>query len=218
MRCVVSIVLGLLMACCMDSAMSTEERVITRIGESRCRLLISGKLEYGWTPWSCSGFLTADERVLLGKPFKPHDFWKRPVDEQLIHLKPAILELNILAIAPRYHRALAYTDRTPSCFPGTTTYPESLEKQFENAVWKILKKDYSISFNEFSSSLRKNLFINSDLYKAPLLMHFTNYLVPRYKFYYKENSFKPYKTEKYPSIFEIANGTKDEGEVVYEEK
>ena len=198
--------------------MSTEERVITRIGERRCRLLISGKLEYGWTPWSCSGFLTADERVLLGKPFKPHDFWKRPVDEQLIHLKPAILELNILAIAPRYHRALAYTDRTPSCFPGTTTYPESLEKQFENAVWKILKKDYSISFNEFSSSLRKNLFINSDLYKAPLLMHFTNYLVPRYKFYYKENSFKPYKTEKYPSIFEIANGVEDKGEVVYEEK
>ena len=220
MRLMVSIVLGLLMGGRVEGAVSTEERVLTKVGESRCQLVISRELEYRWTPWSCSGFLTADERVLLGQPFKPRDFWKRPVDEQLIHLKDAILELNVLAVAPRYHRALAYTDKVPSCFPGASTYPEALEKQFENAVWKILRKDYKISFNEFSASLRKNLFINSDLYKAPLLMHFTNYLVPRYEFHYrneqclKENI--PYKTIKRPSEFEVLTGTPDVGVVVYE--
>ncbi len=206
----------------MGNAISTEERVVTRIGESRCSLVISGKLEYGWSPWSCSGFLTADERVLLGKPFKPHGFWKRPVDEQLIHLKTAILDLGILAIASRYHKALDYTDRKYSCFPRASTYPEVIEKQFEKAVWKILQKDYIISFDEFSTSLRKNLFIKSDLYKAPLLMHFTTYLVPVYKFYYKnEQCLKaniPYKTLKHPSRFEVVTGTPDVGVVVYEAK
>ena len=222
MRLIISIVLGVLMGCYVEGAVNPEEQVLTKVGESRCQLVISRKLEYGWTPWSCSGFLTADERVLLGQPFKPHDFWKRPIDEQLIHLKDAILDLKILATAPRYHRALAYTDKMPSCFPGASTYPEMLEKQFETAVWKILQQDYIISFSEFSASLRKNLFINSDLYKAPLLMHFTNYLVPRYEFHYKnEQCLKdniPYKTIKLPSMFEVAIVAKDEGVVVYEAK
>ena len=160
-----------------------------------------------------------NEYTLLGLPFKPREFWERYMEEQLTYLKDAILEFDLLTEAPKHHKKLDYVGIKKDWICGRPgSYSKDLEEKFEIAVWKILQKDYKISLEDFQASLRSALEPGDRLYTAPLLMHFTNYLVPRYKFYYKENSFKPYKTEKYPSIFEIANGTKDEGVVVYEKK
>ena len=163
--------------------------------------------------------------TMFGSSFEPRKIWKKPIEEQLVYFKDAIQELNLLVVALRYHYPLEYTDdkraeerKKHTACARLGTYPKELEEKFEIAVRKILSKDYKITLEEFQASLRSALDPGDRLYTAPLLMHFTNYLVPRYKFYYKENLFKPYKTEKYPSIFEIANGVEDKGEVVYEEK
>ena len=159
------------------------------------------------------------EYTMHGLSFEPRAFWKLPTKEQLLYLKEAIQELDLLNEAPKHHWALNCTnDKRCGLCLKSRSYSKELEEKFEIAVWKILSKDYKITLEDFQASLRSALDPKDRLYTAPLLMHFTNYLVPRYKFYYKENSFKPYKTEKYPSIFEIVNGTKDEGVVVYEEK
>ena len=163
------------------------------------------------------------EYTMFGSPFEPRTFWKCPIEDQLAYFKDAIQELDLLTVAPKYHYPLEYTDdkRYESRAKHTAcaklwTYSPELEEKFEVAVWKILIKDYNLSLDDFKSSLRSALEPGDKLYKAPLLMHFTNYLVPRYKFYYKKGSFKPIKTEQYPSIFELANGAKDEGKIVYE--
>ena len=162
---------------------------------------------------------TRNRYTLLGLPFKPREFWRKYMEEKLAYLKDAILKFNLLTEAPKHHKKLDYVGIKKDWICGRPgSYSKELEEKFEVAVWNILKKDYKISLEEFQASLRSALEPKDRLYTAPLLMHFTNYLVPRYKFYYKENLFKPYKTEQYPSIFEIVNGTKDEGEVVYEEK
>lgn len=163
-----------------------------------------------------------DEYTLHGLPFQPREFWKKPIEEQLIKLKEAILELKLPDIAPKFHQNIGYTDNKTFIGCGKASYPENLEEKFEKAVWKILSKYYKIRLEDFTASLRSALESKDRLYTAPLLMHFTNYLVPRFEFYYKTKGYKresePYKTLKYPSIFEIANGAKNVGVVVYERK
>ena len=160
-----------------------------------------------------------DEYTLHGLPFQPREFWEKPMPEQLKHLKEAILELKLPEIAPAFHQNMGrYTDNKTFIGCGKASYPASLEKKFEEAVWNILSKDYKISFDDFKTSLRSALKPGDRLYTAPLLMHFTNKLVPRYEFYYKNKSDEPYKTLKYPSLFEVAIGTPDVGAVVYERK
>ncbi len=163
-----------------------------------------------------------DEYTLHALPFHPREFWKKPIEEQLIKLKEAILELKLPNTAPNFHQNIGYTDNKTFIGCGKASYPEKLEEKFEEAVWKILSKDYKITLEDFTASLRSALESKDRLYTAPLLMHFTNYLVPRFEFYYKTKGYKresePYKTLKYPSIFEIANGAKNVGVVVYERK
>ena len=157
----------------------------------------------------------------LGLPFEPCAFWERPIEEQLVYLKEPIQELDLLTEAPRNHWALSYTndERCRLCLKSRS-YSEELEEKFELAVWKILSKDYKITLEDFTASLRSALKPGDRIYKVPLLMHFTNYLVPRYEFYYKTKNYKresePYKTLKYPSIFEVVNGAENVGVVVYE--
>ena len=159
----------------------------------------------------------------LGLPFEPCAFWERPIEEQLVYLKEPIQELDLLTEAPRNHSALNYTndERCRLCLKSRS-YSEELEEKFEKAVWNVLSKEYKITFDYFKTSLRSALKPGDRIYTAPLLMHFTNYLVPRFEFYYKTKGYKresePYKTLKYPSIFEIANGAKNVGVVVYERK
>ena len=135
----------------------------------------------------------------------------------------------MLVVAPRYHHPLEYTDdkraeerKKHTACAKLGTYSKEFEEKFEKAVWKILSKDYKITLEDFTASLRSALESKDRLYTAPLLMHFTNYLAPRYEFYYKTKNYKresePYKTLKYPSIFEITNGAKNVGVVVYERK
>ena len=158
-----------------------------------------------------------DEYTLHGLPFQPREFWKKPIEDQLVKLKDAILEFKLPEIAPALHQNIGYTDNKTFIGCGKASYPASLEKKFEEAVWKILSKDYKITLEYFTASLRSALEPKDRLYTAPLLMHFTNYLVPRYEFYYKDGSHGvPYKTLKYPSIFEVANGAENKGKVVYE--
>lgn len=163
------------------------------------------------------------EYTMYGASFEPRELWGRPIEEQLVYFKDAIQELDLLVVAPRYHHPLEYTDdkraeerKKHTACAKLRTYSKKLEEKFELAVWKILSKDYKITLEDFTTSLRSALEPKDRLYTAPLLMHFTNYLVPRYEFYYKKGECKPYKTLKYPSIFEVANGAKDEGIVVYE--
>ena len=169
------------------------------------------------------------EYTMFGFPFEPRKLWGRPIEEQLVYFKDAIQELDLLVMAPKYHHPLEYTDdkraeerKKHTACAKLGTYSKELEEKFEVAVHKILSKDYKITLEEFVKSLRSALKTEDRLYKAPLLMHFTNYLVPRYEFYYKTKNYKresePYKTLKYPSIFEIANGAKNVGVVVYEKK
>ncbi len=160
-----------------------------------------------------------DEYTLHGLPFQPREFWEKPMPEQLLHLKDAILELKLPEIAPNFHQNMGrYTDNETFIGCGKASYPRSLEERFEKAVWQILSKDYKISFEDFVSSLRSALKPEDRLYTAPLIMHFTNKLVPKYEFYYKNKSYEPYKTLKYPSEFELAIGVPNEGKVVYENK
>ena len=159
-----------------------------------------------------------NEYTLLGLPFKPHEFWEKYMDEQLTYLKDVILGFDLLIEAPKHHKKLDYVGIKKNWICGRPgSYSEELEEKFELAVWEKLSKDYKITLEDFKASLRSALKPGDRLYKAPLLMHFTNYLVPRYEFYYEGGSYDaPYKTLKYPSIFELANGAKDEGVVVYE--
>ena len=157
--------------------------------------------------------------TLMGLPFKPRAFWEKYMDEQLIYLKDAIQMCNLLIEAPRHHWPLEFTgnERCGLCLKSRT-YSKELEEKFELAVWKILSKDYKITLEDFTASLRSALEPKDRLYTAPLLMHFTNYLVPKYKFHYKNGEYEPYKTLKYPSEFELANGIPNVGTVVYERK
>ena len=164
-----------------------------------------------------------DEYTLHGLPFHPSEFWKKKsMPEQLLYLKDEILELKLPDIAPAFHQNIGYTDNKTFIGCGKASYPKKLEEKFEEAVWKRLQKqeEYKISFDDFTASLRSALEPTDRLYTAPLLMHFTNYLVPKYEFHYKTAEDRleniPYKTLKFPSEFELANGTKDEGVVVYE--
>ena len=166
------------------------------------------------------------EYTMFGFPFEPRKLWRRPIEEQLVYFKDAIQELDLLVVAPRYHHPLEYTDdkraeerKKHTACAKLGTYSKELEEKFEIAVWKILSKDYKqITLDDFVASLRSALEPKDRLYTAPLLMHFTNYLVPKYKFHYKNGEYEPYKTLKFPSEFELANGIPNVGTVVYERK
>ena len=163
------------------------------------------------------------EYTMLGLSFKPYEFWEKPIEDQLVYLKDIIFECDLLTEASNHHGALRYTndERCRICLKSRS-YSEELEKKFEEAVWKILSKDYKISFDDFITSLRSALKPQDRLYTAPLLMHFTNYLVPKYEFHYKTSDDRmkniPYKTLKFPSEFELAIGIPNVGKVVYEAK
>ena len=154
--------------------------------------------------------------------FRPKQFWAKPMEYQLRYLQDAITECDLLTIAPKYHGQLEYTDQLLKTCLQPKSYPIELEKRFEKAVWEILSKEYKISFDGFVKSLRLHLISLNPEYSEPLLRHFSNYLVPRYEFYYKnEQCLKdniPYKTLKHPSEFEVVTGTPDVGVVVYEQK
>ena len=158
------------------------------------------------------------EYTLHGLPFQPREFWKKPMPEQLNHLKDAILELKLPEIAPAFHQNIGYTDNKTFIGCGKVSYPAKLEEKFEVAVHKILSKDYKITLEDFTASLRSALEPEDRIYKAPLLMHFTNKLVPKYEFHYKKDAFEPYKTLRFPSEFELAIGVPNIGQVVYEAK
>lgn len=159
-----------------------------------------------------------DEYTLHGLPFQPREFWKKSMPEQLRYLKEAILELKLPEIAPAFHQNIGYTDNKTFIGCGKASYPAKLEEKFELAVWKILSKDYKITLADFTASLSSALEPKDRLYTAPLLMHFTNYFVPKYEFHYRKGEYKPYKTLKYPSEFELAVGTPNVGKIVYEAK
>ena len=214
---------------CLAESMEPKERIETEIANNRW-FVNETDVKYVCGDYDIFGQNLQDKMIfercrceytMLGLPFEPHAFWRLPIKTQLVYLKTPIQKLNLLNEAPKHHWALNYTnDKRCGLCLKSRSYSKELEEKLENAVWEELQKQkkYQISQKDFQASLRSALDPKDRLYTAPLLMHFTNYLVPRYKFYYKENSFKPYKTEKYPSIFEIVNGTKDEGVVVYEEK
>ena len=125
----------------------------------------------------------------------------------------------MLTEAPKHHKKLDYVGfKKDWICEKPSSYSEELEEKFEVAVWRILHKDYKISLEDFKTSLRSALKQVDRLFTAPLLMHFTNYLVPKYEFHFENNSSKPYKTLKFPSEFELAIGIPTEGKVVYEAK
>lgn len=217
----------------MDAPMAMEsgERLETKVGDSSLFYnqndidYICDELWDKKTLYKITKEKVRCEYTMLGLPFQPREFWEKHIDDQLVYLKNAIQELELLVVAPKYHHPLEYTDdaRCEARAKHTAcaklgTYPEELEEKFEVAVWKILQNDYKITLNDFKTSLRSALLPTDIIYKAPLLMRFTNYFVPIYKFYYKKGSFTPYKTEKYPSAFEVAIGVPNEGVLVYEQK
>ena len=172
----------------------------------------------------CEGrYLNSWNNPAYENSFQPKKFWQNTsLHEQLVYLQGAIQMCNLLEIAPKYHRNLKYTDQLPKGCVPSKPYPIELEEQFEKAAWEILRKGYKISFDRFRNSLRMNLSPFDTEYSTPLLIHFSNYLVPRYEFHYKnEQCLKeniPYKTLKHPSKFEVVTGTPDVGVVVYEQK
>ena len=159
---------------------------------------------------------TPAKDTLDGIPFKPKEFWEKPIDEQLVYLKDAILECSLPEIADVYHDNLAVTTRQ-DYYAKVPSYPYSgeLEDKFEDAVWKILSKDYKIPLSEFKISLRSIISPGNKIYSAPLIVHFTNKLAPRYELHYTDKSF-PTKVVKLPSEFELLIGKPDKGEVVYD--
>ena len=217
------------------TAMETADKVEMKIAESSL-FYNQGDIDYVcdkfWdkkTLYELHGEKVRCEYTMFGFPFEPRKFWKHPIEEQLVYFKDVIQELDLLVVTPRYHYPLEYTGdkryearaKKTAC-ARLSTYPKWLEEKFEEAVWKRLQKqeEYKISFDDFTASLRSALEPTDRLYTAPLLMHFTNYLVPKYEFHYKTAEERleniPYKTLKFPSEFELANGAKDEGVVVYE--
>ena len=173
---------------------------------------------YEHAPKVPNGFTSRTKYVLLGLSFEPQEFWKKPVDEQLTELKGAILECDLLAVVSK---------RRSNCLkryfiqPTGTPYDGTLEEKFENAVWRILRKKYSISFNKFETSLRAMLIPEDKLYSAPLIVYFADKLAPRYEFHYNgtnEWNRVLIKVIKRRSKFEILTSIQDDGEVVYAKK
>ena len=195
-------ILGVLILNFGSGVAHSSDLVVTKICERRCI-----------NTWQCPVYEAS---------FRPKKFWAQSIDYQMQYLQDAIRECDLLDIAPKYHGQLAYTDQLLVTCLKPESYPLELEARFEKSVHKILSREYKISFDSFKKSLRLHLISFNPEYSEPLLKHFTNYLVPRYEFHYKnEQCLKeniPYKTLKFPSEFEVLTGTPDIGTVVYERK
>ncbi|MBQ9335428.1 MAG: hypothetical protein IJS10_02705 [Alphaproteobacteria bacterium] len=154
--------------------------------------------------------------TMAGIPFKPRELWGQPIKQQMIYLKGAILECSLTDIVAIYHDNLAKTTRQ-DYYAKVQSYPYSweLEEKFENEVWKIVRNDYELSEKEFKMSLRSLISPDDALYSAPLIVHFTNKLAPRYELHYTDKNF-PTKVVKLPSEFELLIGKPDKGDVVYD--
>ncbi len=154
--------------------------------------------------------------TMAGISFKPRKFWAKPIEHQMIYLKDAILKCSLTDIVAIYHDNLAETTRQ-DYYAKVQSYPYSweLEEKFEDEVLKILSEEYEISENEFKMSLRSLISPDDALYSAPLIVHFTNKLAPRYELHYTDKNF-PTKVVKLPSEFELLIGKPDKGDVVYD--
>ena len=101
-----------------------------------------------------------EERVRSGEFFKPPEFWRQPVEKQLLFLEDAIRSSGE-----------PYTIEEATCF--------------NKAIWKKLQIFLSnekllLSETEFYDSLKANLAPDSHLSDAPLICHFSDYLCPQY--------------------------------------
>lgn len=156
---------------------------------------------------------TRTKRTMLGLPFKPREFFEKPMDEQIKYLKNAILKCDLPNIIDKR--------RKPPIVNGSfekyiaDPYPEKLEILFEQLVWKDLGGKYDIPFDDFQASLREALRPEDALYSAPLISYYAPKLAPRYECHYTPVL---NKVIKLPSEFELSIGAKDEGVVVYERK
>ncbi len=154
--------------------------------------------------------------TLLGLPFKPREFWMQSKEEQLVYLKDAVKECNLVSVVAERRGSFANCFNT--CFSAGEPYPDGLEEKCEKAVWRILHKKYDISLDEFTKSLRSMIIPEEKLYSAPLIVYFADKLAPRYEFHYSGFNQDLNEVVKLPSAFEVAIGVPNEGKVVYENK
>ena len=183
------------------------------------------RIPYAHTPKIPKDFQTRNlqsrtEYTLRGLSFKPREFWEKPMNEQLLYLKDAILECNLLTAVNKWRddpsKLICY-----SVAPHGEPYPDGLESKFEKKVWQILHKEYDITFYDFVKSLHSMLIPEDRLYSAPLIVYFSDKLAPQCDFYYNgKNTWSCVLTKiiKRPSEFELAIGIPNVGKVVYEAK
>lgn len=178
------------------------------------------KIPYTHTPKIPIGFQSRTEYTLQGFPFEPRKFWEKPINEQLLFLKDAIWECDLLVETNKGRndpsKQICY-----SVAPHGKPYPDGLEKKFERKVWQILHKEYDITFYNFVKSLRSMLIPEDRLWEAPLIVYFSDKLAPQCDFYYRGKSKWSCvltKIKKRPSVFEVLTGTPDVGVVTYEKR
>lgn len=166
------------------------------------------------------GFQSRTEYTLQGFPFKPRKFWEKPIEKQLVYLKEAIWECDLLNAVNKGRndpsKQICY-----SVAPRGEPYPDGLEKKFERKVWQILRKEYDITLYDFVKSLRSMLIPEDRLWEAPLIVYFSDKLAPQCDFYYSGKSKWSRvltKIKKRPSVFETLNGASGMDTVVYETK
>ncbi len=123
-----------------------------------------------------------EERVRSGEFFKPPEFWRQPVEKQLLFLEDAIRSSGVIQVVLKHYIPYGVSFfATPSGEPYT--YDE--EFGFRQAVWKQLQRfladrRLSLTETEFYESLTINIDPSSHLSDAPLICHFSDYLCPQY--------------------------------------
>lgn len=142
-------------------------------------------------------------RAISGEFLQPREFWSKPMREQLILLKDAIIGSNILeTVRKHYYFPWVSYSHSPSGKP----YKQEEETRFIKAVVPVLQEFCVqnglnvITEEEFVASTRVGLipdrfFSGNPPLDAPLIRHFDKDLCPLYGNF-------PSSTE-YPSHFEI---------------
>ena len=133
-----------------------------------------------------------EERVRSGEFFKPPEFWRQPVEKQLLFLEDAIRSSGVIQVVLKH-----YIPYGVSFFATPSGEPHTIEEAtcFNKAIWKKLQIFLSnekllLSETEFYESLTINIDPSSHLSGAPLICHFSDYLCPQYDSSFSRSSSK----------------------------
>lgn len=148
-----------------------------------------------------------DGKYTVGKDkyatqFKPTNFWKLPIKEQLLYLRKEIKECGVEDEISKHFRPCGIATFSSSLrdLEYFKPYSKEIEKNFEHHVYLrltefIRENDLPpVSEDEFIKSLTITANLEDDgtdvFAESPLLFHFGDYLCPKYRYLERTSTFE----------------------------